>query len=87
MVSQFVKPVVPGVVMMSVSQGDTERGMGDFNKYGNLYENLLQYMKDLNYMSERLAYSHSSMDSAAFFAFKDYLSDEKAMAGQKCGPE
>lgn len=81
-VSQFVKPVVPGVVMMSVSQGDTERGMGDFNKYGNLYENLLQYMKDLNYMSERLAYSHSSMDSAAFFAFKDYLSDEKAMAGR-----
>jgi len=80
-ISQYVKPVVPGVVVLSASQARSE-DFGQFNKYGNLQENLLQYLKDLNYMSERLKNSHSTMDSSTFFAFKDYLNDEKALAGR-----
>lgn len=80
-ISQYVKPVVPGVVVLSASQARSE-DFGQFNKYGNLQENLLQYLKDLNYMSERLKNSHSTMDSSTFFAFKDYLNDEKSLAGR-----
>ena len=81
-ISQHVKPMVPGVVRTSVSQGDTERGFGHFNMYGNVQGNLLQYIRDLNYMSEQLTNGHSTMDSLTFFAFKEYLNDEKAMAGR-----
>lgn len=81
-ISQYVKPVAPGVVRTSVSQGDTERGFGHFNMYGNVQGNLLQYIRDLNYMSEQLTNGHSTMDSLTFFAFRDYLNDEKAMAGR-----
>ena len=33
-------------------------------------------------MSEQLTNGHSTMDSLTFFAFKEYLNDEKAMAGR-----
>ena len=80
-ISQYVKPVVPGVVVGSASQ-ERSGDFGQFNKYGNLQGNLLQYLKDLNYMSEWLKNGHSTMDSSTFFAFKDYLNDEKALAGR-----
>ena len=79
-VSQHVKPMIPGVVVMSASQEDSERGFGQFDKYGDLQGNLLQYIKDLNQMSKRLANSHSRMDSATFLAFREYLSEEKEFA-------
>ena len=80
-ISQYVKPIVPGVVVGSASQ-ERSGDFGQFNKYGNLQGNLLQYLKDLNYMSEWLKNGHSTMDSSTFFAFKDYLNDEKALAGR-----
>jgi len=81
-VSQHMKPMIPGVAVMSISESDSERGFAHFNKYGNLKENLLQYMEDLDYMDEWLVNGHSVMDTSTFFAFKNYLSDEKALAGR-----
>ena len=78
--SQYMKPMVPGVVVMSVSEGESMGGFGHMNHFGDIQGNLLQYMRDLNSMLERMANGQSSMDRNTFMAFRDYLEKEKDLS-------
>ncbi len=79
MVSQYVKPIPPGVIVtsgvISSSVRGAFRGMGSS---GNIVENLFEYKGNLASMLKWLVKNQSQMNSSQFFFLKDYWERESA---------
>lgn len=78
-VSQYVKPIPPGVVVTSGISSSSVRGaFGGMKGFGNIEENLSEYASDLASVLKWLVNNQSQMDSTQFFFLKDYWENESA---------
>ncbi len=76
-VSQYVKPIPPGVIVTSgVSSSSVRGAFGGMGSSGNIAENLFEYEGNLASMLKWLVKNQSQMNSSQFFFLKDYWEGE-----------